>query len=186
MVSGVEKPGEQLLQRAGEKAKGGPENGSWVLLWDWSWFLGTGHISCGRAKKKLIKLIYVTPGSTGQLVLSVRLGPGMPSLPAPPPLLLQVHHSSRHYCTAAAMSTCLSASITVDNAASGGKQDPGHRRVSQTAAWSRWWLWPQTRARPTLIVANAANGHLINTLAPGALMTHRSECVKDQTNNARE
>lgn len=85
-------------------------------------------------KKKKIRLIYVTPGMTGQLILSVRLGPGVPSLPAPPPLLLQVHRSFRHYCTVASMSTCLSASITVDNAASGGKQDPGHRRVSQTAA----------------------------------------------------
>lgn len=173
------------------KAKGVPGNGSWVLLWDWSWFLETGRISCERAKKKKnpkqITLIYVTPGSAGQLILSVRLRPGVPFLPTPPSLLLQVHRSSRQYCTVAAMSTCLSASITVDNAALGGKQDPGHKRVSKIAAWSCWLVRPQTRARPTtLIVASAANGHLINTSAPGALMTYRSKCVKDQINNGRE
>lgn len=79
------------------------------------------------------------------------------------------------------MSTCLSASITVDNAASGGKPDPGHRRVSMIAAWSRRLVWSQSPARPTMrIVASAANGHLINTPAPGALMTPGSTCFKDR------
>lgn len=185
MVSEVEKPVEELLQCTFEKQKG--EQG--MVVGDWSWCLETARRSCESAKKRTKDnrkdKISVTPA--GQLILSVRLDPRVPSLPPPPPLLLQVHHSSRHDCTAAAMSTCLSASITVDNAPSGEKQDPGHRRASQKGASGQWLVRPQTRpTTTTLIVASAANGHLINTPAPGALMTHRSKCVKDQINNGHE
>lgn len=164
------------------KTKGVPGNCSFTL----SLKLATETGLKGKEKKDKT-LIYRTWGSVGQLILSVSQGPGVPPLPAPLPLLLQVGRSSRRYCTLAAMSTCVSASITVDNAASRGERDPGHSRVSMIAACSRWLVWSQSSARPTIrIVASAANGHLINTPAPGALMTLGSKCFKDRTNNARE
>lgn len=54
----------------------------------------------------------------------------------------QVGGSSRHHCSVAAVSTCLSASITVEDAAWGGKQDPGLRRVSRRGAQGRWLVRP--------------------------------------------
>lgn len=180
MVSGVEQPVEQLLQHTFG-------NGSWVFTLRMMLLFRKNRISCQRSKKKRKKKdnIDLRDSGIGRSADPVtQAGPwGALSAHSFTP---QVHGSSRHDCSVAAMSTCLSASITADDAAWGGKQDPGLRRVSRIAE-AAGWCGLQTWARPsTLIVASAAHGHLINTPAPGALMTHRSKCVQEHINNGRE
>lgn len=114
------------------------------ILWEYSWT--QPHQQVWRGKNNTDSRDFTIAGS-GVSVSRLELWsiflpihPSLPLCPSPPPTVKFVVAPG---ATIAAVSTCLSTPITVGDAASGEKWNPGHRRVSEKPARSLHSGWGQ-------------------------------------------